>query len=105
MLPGDLLFPLIWPIILLPCVPLLGHAEILPEGERREEQRFTMAKIIFRNQEWEVSGGKTVREIVEELGLDLESILATRDGTLIHEETVVEDDDTIRLLAVISGGR
>ncbi len=63
-----------------------------------------MAKIIFRKQEWEVPGGKTVREIVEELGLDLESVLATRDGQLINEETVVEEDDTIRLLAVISGG-
>lgn len=63
-----------------------------------------MAKILFRNQEWEVEGGKTVREIVEDLGLDLESILATRDGKLINEETVVEEDDTIRLLAVISGG-
>ncbi len=64
-----------------------------------------MAKILFRNQEWDVPGGKTVREIVEELGLDLESILATRDGKLINEETIVEEDDTIRLLAVISGGR
>ena len=63
-----------------------------------------MAKILFRNQEWEVEGGKTVREIVEDLGLDLESILATRDGKLINEETIVKEDDTIRLLAVISGG-
>ncbi len=63
-----------------------------------------MAKIIYRDQEWELPGGKTVREVIEELGLNPESVLATRDGKLIHEETVIEEDDTIKLLAVISGG-
>ncbi len=63
-----------------------------------------MAKIIYRDQEWEVPGGKTVREVIEELGLNPESVLATREGKLIHEETVIEEEDTIKLLAVISGG-
>ncbi len=63
-----------------------------------------MARIIYRDKEWEVQGGKTIREIIEELGLNPESVLATRDGKLVHEETVIQDDDTIKLLAVISGG-
>ena len=63
-----------------------------------------MAKVIYRDKEWEVEGGKTVRQIIESLGLNPESVLATRDGKLIYEETVVKDDDTIKLLAVISGG-
>ena len=68
------------------------------QGENR------MAKVTFRDKEWEVPGGKTVKEIIEDLGLDPESVLAVRDGKLINEETVVEEDDTIKLLAVISGG-
>ncbi len=63
-----------------------------------------MAKVRFRDKEWEVPGGKTIRQIIEEVGLDPESVLAVQDGKLLNEETVIDDDDEIRLLAVISGG-
>lgn len=63
-----------------------------------------MAKVIFRDKEWEVPGGTRVRDIIKKAGLDPESVLATRDGKLINEETIVEEEDTIKLLAVISGG-
>ena len=63
-----------------------------------------MAKVKYRDKEWEVPGGKTIRQIIEELGLDPESVLAVQDGQLLNEETVIDDDDEIRLLAVISGG-
>lgn len=63
-----------------------------------------MTKVILRDKEWEVRGGRTVREILEELKINPESVLAVRDGKLIHEETVVDEEDTIKLVAVISGG-
>lgn len=64
-----------------------------------------MTKVIFRDKEWEVQGGRTVKEILAELKINPESVLAVQDGKLINEETVVEEDDTIKLVAVISGGR
>ncbi|NPA91815.1 MAG: MoaD/ThiS family protein [Chloroflexi bacterium] len=63
-----------------------------------------MAKVVFRDQEWEIPGGKTVREIIEELGLNPEAVLAVKGKKLLNEETVVEDEDEIKLIAVISGG-
>ncbi len=63
-----------------------------------------MAKIRFRDKEWEVQGGKTIRQIVEELGLNPESVLAVKGKKLLNEETIVEEDDEIKLIAVISGG-
>jgi len=63
-----------------------------------------MAKVMYRDKEWTVQGGRPVREILEELQLNPESVLAVRDGKLINEETIVEEDDVIKLVAVISGG-
>ncbi len=63
-----------------------------------------MAKVKFRNKEWEVEGGKTVRQVIEELGLDPEAVLAVKGKKLLNEETVIEDEDEIKLIAVISGG-
>ncbi len=63
-----------------------------------------MAKVIYRDKEWTVQGGRTVREILEELQINPESVLAVREGKLINEETVVNEEDTIKLVAVISGG-
>lgn len=63
-----------------------------------------MVKVIFRDKEWEVRAGMTVRDAILKLGLDPEAVLAVRNGQLIHEATLTQDGDTIRLVAVISGG-
>ncbi len=63
-----------------------------------------MARVKFRDKEWEIPGGKTVRRIIEELELNPESVLAVQNGKLVNEETIVDDEDEIRLMAVISGG-
>ena len=63
-----------------------------------------MAKIVYRDQEWEVKGGMTVRDAILKVGLKVEAVLALRDGKLITEDTVLRDEDEIKLVAVISGG-
>lgn len=63
-----------------------------------------MAKIVYRDQEWEVKGGMTVRDAILKVGLKVEAVLAVRDGKLITEDTVLRDEDEIKLVAVISGG-
>jgi sulfur carrier protein ThiS len=63
-----------------------------------------MVKVIYRDKTWEVKAGSSVRHIIKKVGLNPESVLAVRDGQLIHEETLAQDGDTIKLIAVVSGG-
>jgi sulfur carrier protein ThiS len=63
-----------------------------------------MIKLEYRKQEWELDGKFTVRQAIEELGLNPEALLVVRDGELITEDTRLRDGDEIRLVAVISGG-
>jgi sulfur carrier protein ThiS len=48
--------------------------------------------------------GSTLRDAILKLGLDPEAVLAVRNGQLVNEETLLEPDDQIKLIAVISGG-
>ncbi len=61
-------------------------------------------KLIYRDKVWELKGGMTVRDAILKVGLNPESVLATRDGKVINEEEITRDDDEIKLVAVISGG-
>jgi sulfur carrier protein ThiS len=60
--------------------------------------------VVFRDKTWEVKAGSTVRHVIETAGLNPESILAVRDGKLVNEATLTREGDTIKLVAVISGG-
>lgn len=62
------------------------------------------AKIKYRNKEWEVRSGMTIRAAVEKAGLDPYAVLALREKRLINDQTIIEADDEIRLVNVISGG-
>ena len=68
------------------------------------EMELWMVKVLFRDKEWEVRAGMTVRDAILKAGLDPQSVLAVRDGKLINEATILNDGDVIRLVAVISGG-
>lgn len=61
-------------------------------------------KIRFRDEEWELEGERLVREAVEEVGLSPEKLLVVRDGEVLDGDDRLEEDDEIRLLALISGG-
>jgi sulfur carrier protein ThiS len=63
-----------------------------------------MTKITHRDKTWEVRGGATVRDTLLKLGINPESVLVVRDGKLINEATIVRKDDSLKLVAVISGG-
>lgn len=63
-----------------------------------------MVQVIYRDKSWEVKPGSTVRHIIEKAGLNPEAILAVRDGKLINDATLTKDGDTIKLIAVVSGG-
>ncbi len=61
-------------------------------------------KLIFREQAWELRGGMTARAAIEKVGLDPEAVLVVRNGKLVTDDTLLEDDDEVKLMAVISGG-
>ena len=63
-----------------------------------------MVKIVFRDKEWELRAGMTVRDAILKVGLDPQAVLAVREGKLINEATILRDGDTVKLIAVISGG-
>ena len=61
-------------------------------------------KVIYREKEWQLQGRKRVREAIVEVGLLPHTVLAVRDGKLLTEDTLLNEEDQVRLVAVISGG-
>lgn len=62
------------------------------------------AKLKYHDKEWEVDSGMTVRAAIEKAGLDPYAVLALRNKRLINDQTIIEPEDEIRLVNVISGG-
>ena len=61
-------------------------------------------KIIYRDKEWELQGRRRVQDAIKEVGLIPQTVLAVRDGKLLTEDVMLDEDDEVRLVAVISGG-
>ncbi len=61
-------------------------------------------KLIFRDKEFEVRPGMTVQHALEKIGIQVETVLPTRNGQLLTEDEILKDGDVIKLVAVISGG-
>ena len=64
----------------------------------------TCMKIIYRDETWQLEGKRTVQEAIEEVGLSRASVLALRDGKLVNQDVMLDEDEEIKLIAVISGG-
>ena len=61
-------------------------------------------KITYRDKQWELDGRRRVRDVIKEVGLIPQAVLAVRNGKLVTEETMINEEDEIKLVAVISGG-
>jgi len=61
-------------------------------------------KIVYRDKEWELEGQRRVRDVIKEVGLIPQTVLAVRDGKLLTGDVMLEEDDEVKLVAVISGG-
>lgn len=51
-----------------------------------------------------VDGGRTVNQLLDELEMNRESFLVIRNGTLVPGDGRLDDDDTIEIRPVVSGG-
>lgn len=61
-------------------------------------------KIIYRDREWELKGQTSVRRVIKNVGLNPEAVLAVLNGELVTDDRIVAQDDTLKLIAVVSGG-
>jgi len=63
-----------------------------------------MVKLTYRDKHWDLPAGMTVRDAVLKCGLNPEQVLAVRKGKLVNESVLLQENDEIKLVAVISGG-
>jgi sulfur carrier protein ThiS len=61
-------------------------------------------KIILRDKEYEVRSGMSLRDALRKIGIQSESVLASRQGQLITDDETLFEGDEIKLITVISGG-
>jgi sulfur carrier protein len=63
-------------------------------------------KVLLRNprREVELDGSRSVNRLLDELGLNRESHLVIRNGTLVPGDALLDADDVVEVRPVISGG-
>ncbi len=61
-------------------------------------------KLILRGKEYEVRAGMTLLDALKKINVLSEAVLAVREGEMILDDEILKDGETIRLVAVISGG-
>lgn len=63
-------------------------------------------KVLLRNpsRELDLAGRRTVNALLDELGLNRESHLVIRNGTLVPGDADLAVDDVVEIRPVISGG-
>ena len=61
-------------------------------------------KIILRDREYQVEAGMSLHHALDKVGINRETVLATKNGELITDDIILKEGDIIQLLAVISGG-
>lgn len=48
--------------------------------------------------------GKNVKELLQQLNINLETVIITRKNLVLTEEDILKDKDKIEILSVVSGG-
>ncbi|NCP86734.1 MAG: hypothetical protein CO094_13045 [Anaerolineae bacterium CG_4_9_14_3_um_filter_57_17] len=61
-------------------------------------------KLVLRGKEYEVKSGMTLLDSLRRADILPEGVLAIREGQMIVEDEILREGETIRLVAVISGG-
>jgi sulfur carrier protein ThiS len=62
------------------------------------------AALVIQKKEYSVNAGQSIGEAIRAIGLYPESYLVLREGEIIPENEILRDGDTVKLIAVMSGG-
>lgn len=62
------------------------------------------ATLVLRGRQYEVKAGRTIRAAMKQAALQPELYLAVRDGELVTDDQIIRAGETIKLVAVVSGG-
>lgn len=46
----------------------------------------------------------SVKELLKELNINLEEVLVTKNDELVDEDEILENNDKVKIISVISGG-
>ena len=63
-----------------------------------------LVKLRNPRRELEIAGPKRVQALLEELGVNRESVLVIRGDTLVVGDVLLDDTDEVEVRPVISGG-
>ncbi len=63
-----------------------------------------MPKLVYRDKQWEVPAGTSVREAIQQAGLDPDLVMAVRGRKVVPEATPLKAEDVIKLVPVVAGG-
>ena len=61
-------------------------------------------RVVFRKQTFEVKPGMTLHSVLEDIGVDPETVIAIREGEMITADETLRDEDDVKLISIISGG-
>ena len=63
-------------------------------------------KVIFKylNEERELSGKTTIRNLLEDLNISSETVVTKQNGEVVIEDSQIEDGDEIQIIQIIYGG-
>jgi sulfur carrier protein ThiS len=62
------------------------------------------ATIRYHDQTWEITSGVSIHKAIEQVGVDPLAVLAIRGKKLVNHQVLVEPEDDIRLVNIVSGG-
>ncbi len=62
-------------------------------------------QITFRDKKWELKGDITARDAIKKIGLDPEGVLILVNDKLSTDDVILKQEDTVKLVAVVSGGQ
>jgi sulfur carrier protein ThiS len=75
-----------------------------PPAKGTQQGVIVPVKLTFRDKEHTIEAGCTARHAIEQCGLSPEATLAVKKGQLVSDDTILQDGDEIKLVAVIAGG-
>ena len=61
-------------------------------------------KLVYRKKEFEVRPGMTLRDAMKKIEINPYSVLGMREGKLVTDDVILQPGETIKLVAVVSGG-